>query len=455
MQLVSERGDTDVDAFLERISKLSHGKLALLAAELYQRAGTADRAAEPIAITAMACRVPGGGNTPEAFWSFLERGGDAIEPIPEERLAMTGAVAAEMDGPGANWGGFLRGVDEFDPALFGISPKEAESMDPQQRILLEVCWEALENTGTPIDALDSTTGVFMGVSGIDYALLSQGSGRDQNSYVVTGVANAILAGRISYVFGLNGPSAVTDTACSASAAAIHLACQSLRARECDQALAGGINLLLLPQITQTISGLQSLARDGRCKAFSADADGFVRSEGCGVIVLRRLSDAVSRAEPILGVIRGSAWNQDGKSGGLTAPNGTAQEQVIRAALAAAKVSPDQVSLYRGARHRHRTRRSHRDLRTWPRIRCRTPAPSGSASGLGQDQYRSPRGGRGCRWRDEGGAVAAAPVHPAAPARRKPQSSHQLGQPAICRSPRRGSLGQGAPNRASPASVPSA
>ncbi|MBV9655271.1 MAG: polyketide synthase, partial [Acetobacteraceae bacterium] len=332
-----------MESFADRIAKLPHRKLALLATELYERSIAKSDAPEAIAVTAMACRFPGESDTPEAFWSLLERGGDAVGATPPERLAMTGTSADAMRGRGVNWGGFLQGVDAFDPALFGISAKEAESMDPQQRLLLEVCWEALENAGVPMDALPGETGVFMGISGVDYALLQYGTGRGGSSYLVTGVANAVAAGRISYAFGLGGPSTVVDTACSASASAIHLACQSLRARECEAALAGGVNLLLLPQATEMVAGLEGLASDGRCKAFSAEADGFVRSEGCGVLLLRRLSDATARGEPILGVIHGSAWNQDGKSGGLTAPNGVAQEKVIRAALENARLSPERIS----------------------------------------------------------------------------------------------------------------
>ena len=333
----------EMESFLDRIAKLPHKKLALLATELYERSRAGSGAPEPIAITAMACRFPGDFDTPETFWSFLEGGGDAIELVHEDRLTVIGGSSTGIAGRGPIWGGFLRQVDGFDPAVFGISAKEAEMMDPQQRLLLEVCWEALENVGTPIDALDSDTGVFIGMSGIDFAMLGLDANIEPNGYMLTGVAHSVIAGRLSYVFGLNGPSTVLDTACAAAASAIHLACQSLRAGECVQAIAGGINLLLIPEMAQMLATLQVMARDGRCKVFSADADGFVRAEGCGVIVLRRLSDAMARREPILGLIRGSAWNQDGKSGGLTAPNGAAQERVIKAALANARLSPDQVS----------------------------------------------------------------------------------------------------------------
>ena len=332
------------NSFLERISKLPQKKLALLASELYERSLSAGRANEPIAIVAMACRMPGGCDTPAAFWSFLDRGGDAVEPFPDERFTLVGEPPPHDSNRARQAGSFLRDVERFDAGVFGIPAKEAASMDPQQRLLLEVCWEALENAGTPIGELqDSSTGVFVGVSNIDYALLNHAATGISADYAATGMANAIAAGRISYVFGFNGPSSVVDTACSASASAIHLACQSLRARECEQALAGGVNLALLPEITQTLADMQALAPDGRCKAFSATADGFGRGEGCAMLVLRRLSDATARGDVVLGVIRGSAWNQDGRSSGLTAPNGVAQERVVRAALAAADVRPDEIS----------------------------------------------------------------------------------------------------------------
>jgi acyl transferase domain-containing protein/acyl carrier protein len=330
-----------MENFLERIAKLPHKRLALLASELYEQSRST--ASEPIAITAIACRFPGGGETPEEFWSFLQEGGDAIQSVPDSRLGLISRLGSNGVGGAPIWGGFLGQVDCFDPTVFGISAKEAEMMDPQQRLLLEVTWEALENAGTPIDALDTDTGVFIGVSGIDFALLSLEAEIEPNGYLLTGASHAVIAGRLSYIFGLNGPSTVLDTACAASASAIHLGCQSLRARECNQVIAGGINLMLIPEMAEMLATLQVMARDGRCKVFSAEADGFVRAEGCGVIVLRRLSDAIARRDPILGVIRGTAWNQDGKSGGLTAPNGAAQERVIRAALADAKLSPDQIS----------------------------------------------------------------------------------------------------------------
>ena len=210
-----------MDGFAERIAKLPPKKLALLASELYARSlRPGNVAAEPIAITAMACRLPGGANTPEAFWSLLEGAGDAVERIPDARLALSGTDRSEIAGIGSDWGAFIGDVEKFDPAVFGISANEAEAMDPQQRLLLEVCWEALENTGTPIgDLQESQTGVFIGASGMDYALLNHGASGSSDGYAVTGVANAIAAGRVSYVFGFSGPATVVDTACSASASA--------------------------------------------------------------------------------------------------------------------------------------------------------------------------------------------------------------------------------------------
>ena len=336
-----------VDTFADRIAKLSPKKLALLATQLYERSAAPSAVSEPIAIVAMACRLPGDCDTPDAFWSLLERGGDATSTVPAERAALTGDGARDLI-PGADarsrHGAFLRDIDCFDAALFGISAKEAINMDPQQRLLLEVCWEALENAGTPIDALrGSDTGVFVGASGIDYQILRAFSQPAPDGYTLTGSANAVIAGRIAYAFGFHGPSTVVDTACSASAAAIHLACQSLRSRECDRALAGGVNLALLPYATHLLDGMEALSHDGRCKAFAASADGFGRGEGCAMLVLRRLDDAALAGDPVLAVIRGSAWNQDGRSSGLTAPNGLAQERVVRAALRAAGVQSGDVS----------------------------------------------------------------------------------------------------------------
>ena len=293
----------------------------------------------------MGCRFPGGANNPDDLWRLLHDGGDAIREVPRERWDLDAYYDPKPGTPGktySRWGGFLERVDLFDAGFFGISPREALSMDPQQRLVLEVSWEALEHAGQSPEALaGSQTGVFLGISTNEYAHLMR-SPRAIDVYTPTGNALSVAAGRVSYILGLHGPSLAVDTACSASLAAIHLAFQSLRSRECSMALAGGVNLLLSPMSMIGISELRMLAPDGRCKTFDSAADGFVRAEGCGIVVLKRLSDAASNGDRILALIRGSAVNQDGRSGGLTAPNGPAQEAVIRRALESGQVSPSEV-----------------------------------------------------------------------------------------------------------------
>jgi acyl transferase domain-containing protein/SAM-dependent methyltransferase len=299
-------------------------------------------APEPIAIVGMGLRFPGGAQDAESFADLLWSGRDAIGPIPADRWPVDSFFAADPDAPGkmtTRQGGFLDGIDQFDADFFGIAPREAASMDPQQRLFLEVSWEALENAGQSPAALGgSRTGVYLGISNSDYgrALLARPDLID--AYAGTGSAYSIVAGRLSYILGLQGPSIAVDTACSSSLVALHLACQALRLGECDLALAGGINLILAPEMNITFTKARMMAPDGRCKTFDEAADGYVRGEGVGVVVLRRLSDALARQDRILAVVRGSAVNQDGRSNGLTAPNGRAQEAVIRAALANAGVS---------------------------------------------------------------------------------------------------------------------
>lgn len=334
--------------FLERISSLSPQRLALFAAQLQKRleALEAERT-EPIAIVGMACRFPGGANTPEAFWMLLRDGVDAISETPRSRWDNEVYYDPDLSAPGkisTRWGGFLDGLDQFDPTFFGISPREAVSMDPQQRLLLEVTWEALENAGqAPEKLMGSQAGVFVGISSTDYSQLMLDTGQANiDAYLASGSAHSIASGRIAYLLGIHGPTISVDTACSSSLAAIHLAVQSLRNGECDLALAGGVNVILTPETSITLSKAQMLAADGRCKTFDARADGFVRGEGCGMLVLKRLSRALAERNPILAVIRGSAMNQDGHSNGLTAPNGPAQEAVIRAALKNSGVEPNQI-----------------------------------------------------------------------------------------------------------------
>ncbi|HEU5076178.1 MAG TPA: polyketide synthase, partial [Polyangiaceae bacterium] len=278
---------------------------------------------EPIAIVGMSCRFPGG-QDPEAFWQLLRDKGDAVREVPSERWDPTAAAALDPANPAAGaarWGGFVDGIDRFDATFFGISPREAERMDPQQRMLLEVAWEALEDAGQSPHALAGTSvGIFVGVYNGDYAALQINDLAGADAYACTGNSNSLAAGRLAYALDVTGPALVVDTVCSSSLVALHLACTSLRGRECQLAIVGGTNAIISPLTSLLISKLYALAPDGRCKAFDARANGFVRGEGCGVVVLKRLSDAERDGDPIWAVVRGSAVNQDGRSNGLTAPN---------------------------------------------------------------------------------------------------------------------------------------
>ncbi|MEW6735168.1 MAG: beta-ketoacyl synthase N-terminal-like domain-containing protein [Acidobacteriota bacterium] len=331
----------------ERIERLPLLKKALLVIEeLRLKLAEANPASrEPIAIVGIGCRFPAA-NNPVEFWQMLANSVDAITEVPPERWDIDyyydqSGAAGKMD---TRWGGFLTEVDKFDPYFFGISPREAINMDPQQRLLLEVAWESLENAYIPVDRLaGSQTGVFIGISNVDYFWLQSEPEKQLNSYSATGNSHSIIANRISYLFGFKGPSISIDTACSSSLVSIHMACQSLRNRECNLALAGGVNLILSPLSTIAVSKILKMATDGRCKTFDIRADGIVRGEGCGLVVLKRLSDAISDQDNILAVIRGSAVNQDGRSAGLTAPNGLSQQQVIRAALAQAKIDASKIT----------------------------------------------------------------------------------------------------------------
>lgn len=306
------------------------------------RAGTN----EPIAIVGMACRLPGA-ETPGRFWELLDRGGDAVTEVPRERWDAGAFYDADPAAPGkmsTRQGAFIRDVDRFDAAFFGIAPREAQSLDPQQRLLLEVAWEALEHANiAPSSLYGTATGVFVGITCFDHAIrMSQADG-GFNSYTGTGSALNMAAGRVSYVLGLTGPSMAVDTACSSSLVCLHLACLSLRQRESNAALVGGVHLILSPEVMVSFSQARMLAADGRSKTFDASADGYSRGEGCGVVVLKRLSDAIADRDTILGLVRGSAVNQDGPSGGLTVPNGASQQQVIARALSAAGVPPAAVA----------------------------------------------------------------------------------------------------------------
>ena len=300
---------------------------------------------EPIAVIGLGCRFPGA-DGPDAFWRLLRDGVDAVGEVPAERWDADALYDAD-GAPGkmtTRWGAFLDGVDRFDPHFFGISPREAARMDPQQRLLLEVAWEALEHAGLPAGRLaGSQTGVFVGISSYDYSRLQFSDPGQIDAYAGTGNAHSVAANRLSYLLDLRGPSLAVDTACSSSLVATHLAVQSLRNGESEVALAGGVNLLLSPELTVAFSQARMMAADGRCKTFDASADGYVRGEGAGVVVLKRLSDALRDGDNVLAVLRGSAVNQDGRSNGLTAPHGPSQQAVIRRALADAGVSPAELS----------------------------------------------------------------------------------------------------------------
>ena len=386
---------------------------------------------EPIAVIGMGCRFPGEANSPDAFWELLRTGISAVSPR-----------SVIQDYPGH----YLGEPGWFDAAFFGIAPREAQAMDPQQQLLLEVCVEAFEDARiVTSDLLGSRTGVYMGVMNQDYAQIL-GQQERINTYAGSGSEASFLAGRLSYSFGLHGPSMTIGTACSSSLVTTHLACQSLRHHECDLAVAGGVSLILTPMSSRILSEMHATAPDGMSKTFDASADGYGRGEGCGVLILKRRSDAERDGDTIYALIRSSAVNHDGRSGGLTVPNGLAQETLLRQALAAARVEGAAIS-YVEAHGTGTVLGDPIELRALGRVMGeRTDDPA--AGGLGQDQHRPPGGGCRGGGAHEGDPRPAASADPGAPAPAHPEPAHPVarvsapGSDAVDRMDRRRSASGG-------------
>ena len=302
----------------------------------------------PVAVIGMACRLPGGIDSPDTLWQALLRGDDVITEIPAERWDADEFYDPEPGVPGrsvSRWGGFLDDVAGFDPEFFGISEREATAMDPQHRLLLETSWEAVEHAGlAPTSLAGSLTGVFVGLAHGDYSFVTGQADALEDPYGFTGLPFSMGSGRVSYAMGLRGPAFTVDSACSSSLLAVHMACRSLNDGESDLALAGGCMVMMEPQLYASASALGMLSPTGRCRAFDASADGFVRSEGCAVVLLKRLPDAARDGDRILAVLRGTATNQDGRTENISTPSLDAQVVAYRAALAAAGIDAGTVGM---------------------------------------------------------------------------------------------------------------
>ena len=350
---------------------------------------------QPIAIIGLACRLPGCSDASD-YWNLLCEGRDAISQTPQERWNGRKFFRPGESKPGktqSQWGGFVDNIDRFDAALFGISPREAAAMDPQQRMLLEVAYRAAEDAGVPLDAMrGENVSVHVGISSFDYAVANL-SFRDRGvigPYSNTGGSSSIAANRISYCFDLRGESVAVDTACSSSLIATHLACQTLQDQHHKLAFAGGVNALLLPDFSVAFSQLGVLSPTGRCRTFDASADGYVRSEGAGMVLLKRLDDALADGDSIYAVIHGSATNQDGRTDGMTVPNAAAQQALIQSTLRVAGLQAEQISYVEA----HGTGTPVGDPLEASAISQCYAAQNGVSRGVGEDEYRALGGGAG-------------------------------------------------------------
>ncbi|WRH68380.1 MAG: beta-ketoacyl synthase N-terminal-like domain-containing protein [Planktothrix sp. GU0601_MAG3] len=354
---------------------------------------------DPIVIVGMACQFPGGAKDLTSFWELLEQGKDAVGEIPKNRWDMKDWYDPDPDKAGkiySPYGAFLEQIDQFDAEFFGIIPREAIAIDPQQRLLLETAWQALEMAGqNPQKLRNSQTGVFIGCMTQDYAQLSY-SPKAINAYTGSGTSVSVVSGRLSYILGLQGPSMTIDTACSSSLVAVNLAYNALRNGECDLALAGGVNIMITPVISLIESRAQMLAPDGHCKTFDESANGMVRGEGCGIIVLKRLSQAIKNGDHILAKIYATAVNHDGPSSGLTVPNGAAQEKLLYQALNTANLQPEQIDYIEA----HGTGTALGDpieLESMAAVFGKRPPNQPLVIGFCQNKFRTPRrSGRNCR-----------------------------------------------------------